>query len=172
MSGGGRDDNMRNGIVAICSLLCSILSTPVYADDSPPLLLKPPLPPGLTFPRATYLPTSPLPSELLTSPGDHVVCLVLVVGTDGHVSDIRLLKSSGVPAIDSAAAGLAERTRYEPATLNGVPIAVRMLSARHLTATRPANPEGLEKVCSWDLLKVTPPETNSPKPSTGQNAHQ
>jgi hypothetical protein len=156
---------MRKDIIAFCVLVCSVFATTLYADESEPLLLKPPLPPGLIFPKATYLPSARLSGEDMKLPGDHIVCLVLDIGTDGLVSNIKLLKSSGFPAIDSAIAGLAERSRYEPATLNGTPIAVRILSQRILTTARLHNPEGLEGVCSWDMLKVPPSETNAPQPA-------
>ncbi|MBV9992321.1 MAG: energy transducer TonB [Alphaproteobacteria bacterium] len=47
-----------------------------------------------------------------------------VVGTDVQVRDLRVAQSSGNAALDEVAATCATQVRYQPATLNGRPVAV------------------------------------------------
>jgi TonB family protein len=53
-----------------------------------------------------------------------IVILEAVVGTDGAVTDIRVLKS--IALLDEAAIEAARQWRYAPTTLNGVPVPVIM----------------------------------------------
>ena len=50
--------------------------------------------------------------------------LQLGIGTDGRITDCRIIKSSGADRLDAAACEfVANHWRYQPATHNGVPIA-------------------------------------------------
>ena len=50
--------------------------------------------------------------------------LQLGIGTDGHITDCRIIKSSGADRLDAAACEfVANHWRYKPATHNGRPIA-------------------------------------------------
>ena|ERR1700722_11080340 len=50
--------------------------------------------------------------------------LQLGIGTDGHITNCRIIKSSGADRLDAAACEfVANHWRYQPATHNGVPIA-------------------------------------------------
>ncbi len=53
-----------------------------------------------------------------------VVILELVIGTDGAVSNARVLRS--IPPLDQAALDAVRQWRYEPTLLNGVPVPVIM----------------------------------------------
>ena len=53
-----------------------------------------------------------------------VVILELVIGTDGAVSNARVLRS--IPQLDQAALDAVRQWRYEPTLLNGVPVPVIM----------------------------------------------
>jgi protein TonB len=53
------------------------------------------------------------------------VKLLVLVGPDGRVSDIRLATSSGSDALDRAALGAVKRWRWTPQSLAGAPVAVR-----------------------------------------------
>jgi len=51
------------------------------------------------------------------------VTLEVVVGPDGHVTDARILRS--VPLLDESAIEATLQARYEPPTVNGIPVSVR-----------------------------------------------
>jgi TonB family protein len=53
-----------------------------------------------------------------------VVILEIVIGTDGKVSDVKILRS--IPLLDQAAIDTAKQWRYEPTQLNGVAVPVIM----------------------------------------------
>lgn len=53
------------------------------------------------------------------------VKLLVLVGPDGHVSDIQLAGSSGSQTLDRAALGAVKRWRWAPQKKNGAPVAVR-----------------------------------------------
>ena len=53
-----------------------------------------------------------------------VVILEIIIGTDGSVSDVKVLRS--IPLLDQAAIAAARQWRYEPTYLNGAPVPVIM----------------------------------------------
>jgi TonB family protein len=113
---------------AICA---AVLSCGAGAE---PLLLKAPLPPGLVLPEALSVPEPKAhPTDLPT--GDYFTCIRIDIDTEGHVSDATMLTPSGDADIDAAALQQVRGIVYRPATLDGKPIAVRMMSASELHIT-------------------------------------
>lgn len=53
------------------------------------------------------------------------VKLLILVGVDGRVADIKIASSSGTPSLDSAALGAVKRWRWAPQMSGGAPVAVR-----------------------------------------------
>ena len=53
-----------------------------------------------------------------------VVILEIIIGPDGKVSDVKVLRS--IPQLDQAAIDAARQWRYEPTLLNGAPVPVIM----------------------------------------------
>jgi len=65
-------------------------------------------------------PDYPMPARRLDEQGK--VALSVLVGTDGHVRDVKVMQSSGSPRLDQAAVSEARaHWRLRPATRNGVP---------------------------------------------------
>jgi TonB family protein len=76
----------------------------VYAEELPEAIEKPPAeyPPGVAI--------------------DGTVLVQALVGTDGLVKEVKVIKS--VPELDAAAVAAVKRWRFKPATTNGKPLAV------------------------------------------------
>ena len=53
-----------------------------------------------------------------------VVILEATIATDGHVQDVKVLRS--IPLLDQAAVDAVKQWLYTPTTLNGVPVPVVM----------------------------------------------
>ena len=53
-----------------------------------------------------------------------VVILEATIGTDGHVTDVKILRS--IPLLDAAALDAVKQWEYTPTTLNGQPVPVIM----------------------------------------------
>jgi protein TonB len=53
-----------------------------------------------------------------------VVILEATIGTDGHVQDVKVLRS--IPLLDTAAIDAVKQWQYTPTLLNGVPVPVVM----------------------------------------------
>jgi TonB family protein len=66
-----------------------------------------------------------------------VVILEITIGTDGAVSDARVLRS--IPLLDQAALDAVRQWRYEPTLLNGVPVPVIMTATVNF-ALQPKTP--------------------------------
>jgi len=131
-----------------------------YADT--PILLRDTLQPGIIEPK-------PLP--LLTLPpttSDRAInslCFVFDIGNDGHVSNMRVLRSSGLAYVDAKALGWWQHKQYEPATLNGVPTAVRLLGDFHLgsgVSLGGFKKDSPDDSCSWKLYDS---QSSEPKPN-------
>ena len=63
-----------------------------------------------------------------------VVGVEIVVGTDGTVTDARVVRS--IPLLDSAALDAVKKWRYEPTLVNGQPVPVRMMTTINFTLQR------------------------------------
>ena len=143
-------------LIISLALLSMTIATCSYADEAAPLLLKPPFPAGLTFPR--LLPRESFVTQN-TVPADgqyHALCLTFDIGPDGNVSNVAVVKPSGDSGTDMYAVESIQHSHYKPATLNGGPIAVRMLTQRILKVG-PANSSDRPplQTCAWDLLKAS-----------------
>jgi protein TonB len=82
-------------------------NVPVYFDEAPKVV-------------SSVLPEYPEIARQARIEG--AVMLQVRVGTDGRVHDVRVLRSAGV--FDEAAIEAARRWRFEPAKVNGKPVAV------------------------------------------------
>jgi TonB family protein len=126
----------------------AVLGAAVFLSGAAPLLLKAPLPPGLVMPTAISVPEPKAhPTDLPT--GDYYTCIRIDIGADGRVSDATMLTPSGNADIDAAALQQVRGIVYRPATLNGAPIAVRLMSASkmHIAPTEQKAGTGSEPPC-------------------------
>lgn len=82
-----------------------------------------PVRPGgsVPMPRKTYDVAPIYPEAMRQSGVAGVVILEVVLATDGSVSGVKVLRGVA-PAIDLAALEAAKQWRYEPVSLNGVPV--------------------------------------------------
>jgi TonB family protein len=64
------------------------------------------------------------PPEAQAAHASGVVLLEITIGTDGSVSDARVLRS--IPLLDQAALEAVRQWKYEPTVRNGVPVEVEM----------------------------------------------
>ncbi len=143
---------LRNAAIAMVASIAS-------ASAADPLLGRPPYPSGFISP-------GPIPQRVLgigsTVKNAPILCLLFDVGIDGNVSNVRMLQSTGLPDDDAAILAWWGTKRYEPATINGQPIAVRMLG-RYTLGPGPFNEN-----CSWDLydaqIKAPAPMPTQPSP--------
>ena len=110
-----------NTIILACAAFLAT-AAPSFADA--PILLREPLPQGFVYPRSLPLPTMPpaAPGKII-----NLLCFSYDVGTDGFVHNMRLLRSTGDSELDKDAMTWWQQKHYEPATLNGVSVAVREL---------------------------------------------
>jgi TonB family protein len=64
------------------------------------------------------------PAEALAARVQGIVIMEAVIGTDGGVTDVKILKS--VPMLDEAAVNAVKQWRYTPTILNGMPVPIIM----------------------------------------------
>lgn len=95
-------------------------ATPAPRPAAPPTLVSDDL--GATMISAKP-PSYPLESRRKREQG--TVVLMLALGTDGRVADIRLAKSSGYDRLDRAALGAVRHWRWSPTIRDGIAVAVR-----------------------------------------------
>lgn len=76
----------------------------------------------MTVPRAIYSPEPGFSDEARKSKTQGAVLLLLVVGPDGHTYDIHVQSSLGM-GLDEKAIEAVRRWRFQPATVNGQPVA-------------------------------------------------
>lgn len=81
--------------------------------------------PGITAPRPISTPDPEYPKPARSAKREGTVQLWCVVGTDGTVHDVRILKSQGRDLDESAMTTL-RKWKFEPATKAGEPIAVQI----------------------------------------------
>ncbi|MBB4633185.1 energy transducer TonB [Sphingosinicella soli] len=116
---------------------------PILATADLPQMVLPPAPAAIKAPAAPRAPAPPTlvsddlgatmisakpPSYPLESRRKHeqgTVVLMLTLGTDGCVADIRLARSSGFERLDRAALGAVRHWRWSPTVREGVAVAVQ-----------------------------------------------
>jgi periplasmic protein TonB len=76
---------------------------------------------GVTVPRAIYSPEPAFSEEARKSKTQGNVLLILVVGADGSVHNVRLQQSLGM-GLDEAAIEAVKHWRFQPATYKGQPV--------------------------------------------------
>ncbi|MDM7993206.1 MAG: energy transducer TonB [Candidatus Fermentibacter sp.] len=80
--------------------------------------------PAEVFPSCTFQPAPEYPEMARMAGVEGNVVLWVYVKTDGTVGDVQLYNSSGVESLDQAALSAAPRTRWVPASNNGIPVGV------------------------------------------------
>jgi protein TonB len=73
-------------------------------------------------PRRLAEPRLDYPAALKAQGIEGDVAVLIHIGADGAVHDVRIVKSSGVEELDAAARAAAERERFSAATRDGAPI--------------------------------------------------
>jgi len=73
-------------------------------------------------PRRLAEPKLDYPPALKAQGVEGDVAVLIRIGADGSVGDVRIVKSSGVKELDAAARSAAERERFSPAIRDGAPI--------------------------------------------------
>jgi periplasmic protein TonB len=81
---------------------------------------------GVTVPEVIYNPEPSFSDEARKARQQGMVQLLVVVGRDGHTHDIRVAQSLGM-GLDEKAIEAVSQWRFKPATLNGQPVATRIL---------------------------------------------
>jgi len=71
-----------------------------------------------------------------------VAILEAVIGSDGSVSDLIILKSTREPLLDEAALRAVSQWEYEPATRNGTPVSVYLTVTVNFQLHSPIPPAG------------------------------
>lgn len=80
--------------------------------------------PGIVPPKVLDKQNPVYPDKEKSAKIQGVVRLTIVVGTDQRAHDIKVTKS-GTPALDASAVSAVENWRFQPATKDGKPVAVR-----------------------------------------------
>lgn len=78
---------------------------------------------GVTAPRAIYAPNAEYNQELTRAQNQGVCVLGLVVDAEGKPRDIKVVRSTGL-GLDKKAVEAVRKWKFEPATKDGVPVAV------------------------------------------------
>jgi hypothetical protein len=126
----------------ILAALLTAFANGAGADDTP---MMPPFPPGFVTPYRRLIDWPHIPSADKTDPG--LFCVYLDIGKDGHVSNVTMLQSTGNSHIDNVLMRWYESRSYGPATLNDVPVTVRILSEF------PVGNSKVKRNCNWDLYR-------------------
>ena len=100
-------------------------STGPHVGSGPPGIYNPGRG-GVTVPQVLYNPEPDFSDEARKAKQQGVVQLLLVVGKDGRTHDIHVAQSLGM-GLDENAIEAVGRWRFKPATLNGQPVATRIL---------------------------------------------
>jgi protein TonB len=80
---------------------------------------------GVTVPQVIFNPEPSFSDEARKAKAQGIVLLLLVVGKDGRTYDIRVSQSLGM-GLDEKAIEAVNRWRFQPATLNGQPVATQI----------------------------------------------
>jgi TonB family protein len=78
--------------------------------------------PGMTPPQRIKNVNAVYPSQAASGRVQGVVFLELTIGTDGRVTDVKVVRS--IPQLDAAAIAAAQQWQYTPGLQNGVPVPV------------------------------------------------
>ena len=81
---------------------------------------------GIVAPRTTYAPDPEYPKEALKAEAEGEVLLAVTVDQEGKPRDIKVLAPIG-DGLDEKAVSTIETWKFEPATKNGEPVAVRLI---------------------------------------------
>jgi TonB family protein len=93
---------------------------PPAAPGSAPVRLGP----GMTPPRRIKNVNAVYPPQALSDRVQGVVFVELTIGTDGRVTDVKVVRS--IPQLDAAAIAAAKQWQFTPVLQNGVPVPVIM----------------------------------------------
>jgi hypothetical protein len=145
---------MRKFLWGLCVLAWPVVAV---ADDTP-ILLRPPLPEGLTPPRLTTLRLlgGRLPDIVMNGHATIEVCFLIDVDSEGRTANVTVLKHSDVPDFDDKMTNSIRALRWKPAERNGKPVAVRMIFQNLFQGFSTRGPQLPAEPCSWDLYKDTP----------------
>jgi TonB family protein len=96
--------------------------------------------PGIAAPIAIQRVAIPYPADAPAEVVGRFCMLSLVVGADGVPADIQVIQTRGA-AIDAAAVAAVKQTKFEPGTLDGKPVSVRLYAGiRFRDDKKPAFP--------------------------------
>ncbi len=93
-------------------------------DDSGGEIGPPGFSPVEVFPVCTYMPPPAYPEMARMAGVEGTVTLWVYIDSGGVVREVRLMQTSGVSSLDSAAMAAAENTRWNSARNNDVPVGV------------------------------------------------
>ena len=127
----------RSSIAAIGLMIVGFLAPTLDAtaqesatvsDGVETLDLSNPPPPGVQWPKALNshaITAADYPRDSVRNREQGTVVVRYVVREDGTVSDVQILKSSGIQRLDDATIPFVGKWRFSPGTRDGKPIRVR-----------------------------------------------
>lgn len=107
-------------LLAIVAFLCACTTSPTSSTRGRMLIIEPPADAVNAGVRPYSIPW-PKGADGQLLAGETIV--LALVNTAGTVDQVRVESTSGIPALDGAAAESVHRWHFIPATRNGVPIA-------------------------------------------------
>lgn len=128
------------------ALLLSVRAV-AAAELNEPMLMKDPLPPGLSGPRPKM---ASLPDISSPTGDDLVACLRYDIGPDGTTSNIKIFHSTGMAEIDDRIVKWYSTRKFEPAALNDAHVSVRLIGTFYARAKPAPDLQPLKRYeCSW-----------------------
>jgi TonB family protein len=110
----------------------AMFSASATSADEPPLITRLNIPPGMTPPAAIpgHGPsvTEFYPESAKRCEERGAIKLEITIAADGHISDAKIIGSSGYVDLDAAARKAALTWIWAPAMQNGKPVAIRILA--------------------------------------------
>lgn len=136
------------GRVAITTLMLLVTAS-ATADEAEPMLSRPPYPDGYTKPQPRritnlLLRRNPEPAQAF--------CAYFDIDTNGAVSNVHVLLSTGSETTDNIIVRWFEHRPYSSARLNGEPIKVRVMEGRSFGILPPER----SNYCRWDMYRSEP----------------